>query len=94
MVQAKFFEKGKEPGKGAKAPKAALHPAAEAEEGRSSPATTVEVKPESALPSPKNENSIMAWAKSFYAPAPTGGKSRRQRNRKTRRTRRTRKNRR
>lgn len=93
MVQAKFFDKGKEPNKGAKAPKAGLNLAAEAEEGRISPATVVEVKPESPLPSPKNENSIMAWAKSFYAPATNGGKSRRQRQRK-RKTRRTRKHRR
>lgn len=91
MVQAKFFEKGKEPSKGAKAPKASVHSAAEAEEGRSSPATAVEVKPESPLPSPKNENSIMAWAKSFYAPSTQGGKSRRHRKRKTRRTRKQRK---
>ena len=91
MVQAKFFEKGKEPGKGAKAPKMSIHSAAELEEGRSFPATTVEVRPESPPPSPKNENSIMAWAKSFYTQPTKGGNSRRQRKRKTRRTRKHRK---
>jgi hypothetical protein len=91
MVQAKFFEKGKEHSKGAKAPKTSLHLAAQLEEGRSSPDTALEVKPESSEPSPKNENPIMAWAKSFYAPATKGGKSRRQHKRKTRRTRKHRK---
>jgi hypothetical protein len=70
----------------AKAPKTILHTAAEVEEGRASPDTLVKVQPESAPSSPKNENSIMAWAQSFYAPAKTGGKTRRQRKRKTRRT--------
>ena len=88
MVKAKFFEKGKEYSKGAKAPKLSVNTSSEAEEGRSSPATTVEVKPESTLPSPKNPNPVMAWAQSFYAPIATkGGKSRRKHKRKTRRTR-------
>ena len=77
----RFVKPGAHKHHSAKAPKTILHTAAEVEEGRASPETIVKVRPETPPSSPKNDNPIMAWVQSFYAPAKTGGKTRRRKRR-------------